>query len=351
MTLGRKFSHKTFWPEASASQANILQYVGELARYLVNGPPHPLERKHRFKVAWGNGMRPDVWEKFRQRFNIPIINELYAATDGLGATFNRNQGTFGRNAIGVRGFLWNWKMGDKEVRARIDPDTEDLVRDARGRVVRAAVNEPGEVIHRVDPSMVLQTFKGYYKNEAATEKRWMRDVFEPGDLWFRSSDVMRQDADGRVFFVDRLGDTFRWKSENVSTNEVADVVGSFEQIAEASEYGVAVPHADGRCGCAMIVLREGVDVDRLDCAGLGKHVLDRLPRYAVPIFLRVAPQLSYTGTFKIQKGQAKREGVDLNLIEQSGAKDNVYWLPPNSNSYTPYAQKDWEALQSGEVKL
>ena len=351
MRLGRKFSHKTFWPEVSASGANNLQYVGELCRYLVNAPPHPLERKHKVQMAWGNGMRPDVWEKFRQRFNIPVINELYAATDGLGPTFNRNCGEFGRNAIGVRGLLWNWKMGGNEVRARIDPDTEDIVKDSKGWVIKARVNEPGEVLHKVDPNLKEQTFKGYYNNEIATGKRMMEDVFEPGDLWFRSGDVMRQDADGRVFFVDRLGDTFRWKSENVSTNEVADVLGQFDQIAEASVYGVAVPNADGRCGCAMLVLREGLAVDSLNCADLGKHVLSRLPRYAVPIFLRVAPQLSYTGTFKIQKGQAKREGVDMDLIEQSGAKDRVYWLPPHSISYTPYSQKDWAALKSGEVQL
>jgi acyl-CoA synthetase (AMP-forming)/AMP-acid ligase II len=351
MRLGRKFSHKTFWPEIHQSGANRLQYVGELCRYLVNAPVHPLERSHRLQEAWGNGMRPDVWETFRQRFNIPAIHELYAATDGLGATFNRNSGEFSRNAIGLRGLLWHRNNGDREIRARIDPDTEELVRDKDGWVVKAGVNEPGEVLHKIDPLLKVASFKGYFKNEEASEKRWLRGAFQPDDLWFRSGDVMRVDADGRVFFVDRLGDTFRWRSENVSTNEVSDVMGTFEQIAECNVYGVQVPHADGRCGCAMIVPQPPATPDTLDLAALAQHVISRLPRYAVPLFLRVAAQLSYTGTFKIQKGQAKREGVDLDLIEKTGGTDRMYWLPPGGTTYVPYQRADWEALKDGKIRL
>jgi acyl-CoA synthetase (AMP-forming)/AMP-acid ligase II len=351
MRLGRKFSHKTFWPEVSASGANRLQYVGELCRYLVNAPVHPLERKHKVQEAWGNGMRPDVWKKFRQRFNIPIIHELYAATDGMGATFNRNFGPFSQNAISVRGLIWHYRNGQNEVRGKIDPDTEDLVRDEKGFVVKVKVDEPGEVLHKVDPGMAEAVFKGYFKNLEASQKRWLRNVFREGDLYFRSGDVMRVDREGRVYFVDRLGDTFRWKSENVSTNEISDVLGLFEQIAECSVYGVAVPNADGRCGCATVVPVSSVQPENIDFAALAKHVMERLPRYAVPIFLRVAPQLSYTGTFKIQKGQAKREGIDLDLIEKSGSKDRVYWLPPGGDVYVAFRREDLEALKSGRIRL
>lgn len=350
MTLSRKFSHQTFWPEVHASKANRLQYVGELCRYLVNAPVHPLERSHNVSEAWGNGMRPDVWEKFRQRFNIPVIHELYAATDGMGSTFNKNRGEFSRNAIGVRGSIWHYRQGAVEVRARINPDTEDIIRDDDGWVLRAGVGEPGEVLHRVDPATKVAVFKGYFKNEAASEKRWMRNVFNPDDLWFRSGDVMRVDEDGRVFFVDRLGDTFRWKSENVSTNEVSDIIGTFHQIAETNVYGVSVPNADGRCGCAIVVLQPPTTPDTLDLEALAQHARSRLPKYAIPLFLRVGP-ISYTGTFKIQKGQAKREGVDLEAIEKSGSKDRLFWLPPGATSYVPYRREDWEALQSGKVKL
>lgn len=217
--------------------------------------------------------------------------------------------------------------------------------------MKAGVDEPGEVLHRVDPSIKEAAFRGYFKNLEASEKRWMYNVFAPNDLWFRSSDVMRVDAEGRVFFVDRLGDTFRWKSENVSTNEVSDVVGTFQQIAECNVYGIQIPHADGRCGCATIVTQPPTTPDTLDLAALAQHVSSKLPRYAVPIFLRVASQLSYTGTFKIQKGQAKREGANLDLIEQAGSNDRIYWLPPGSGRYEPYRREDWEALKAGKIKL
>jgi len=181
IVLGRKFSHKTFWPEVAQSQANIIQYVGELCRYLLNGPPNEYERKHCVQVAWGNGMRPDVWEPFRERFGIPIINELYAATDGLGATFNRNSGPLTANCIGLRGALWHWRHGDEEVRVKMDVDTEEIMRDSNGFAIKCGVNEPGQVLHRLDPNL-LDPVPGYYKNDKATVDRRISDVFEKGDL-------------------------------------------------------------------------------------------------------------------------------------------------------------------------
>lgn len=169
--------------------------------------------------------------------------------------------------------------------------------------------------------------------------------------WFRSGDMMKQSASGCVYFVDRLGDTFRWKSENVSSNEVADVLGEFPSIHEASVYGAQIPHADGRCGCAAVVLAPDISADDFDFAGLAAHALANLPRYAVPIFLRVADKLQYTGTFKIQKGTVKREGVDLDLIHQGGSGDRVYWLPPTATKYVPFTRENWEALKAGAVRL
>jgi acyl-CoA synthetase (AMP-forming)/AMP-acid ligase II len=181
IVLSRKFSHRTFWPEVAASEANIIQYVGELCRYLLNGPTNPYERKHKVQMAWGNGMRPDVWEPFRERFNIPIINELYAATDGLGTTFNRNAGPFTAHTIGLRGLLWNWRFSDQEVRVKMDVDTEDIMRDKNGFAIRCGVNEPGQVLHRLTPE-TLPTTPAYFNNDEATEKRRMYDVFEKGDM-------------------------------------------------------------------------------------------------------------------------------------------------------------------------
>jgi acyl-CoA synthetase (AMP-forming)/AMP-acid ligase II len=181
IVLGRKFSHKTFWPEVAASEANILQYVGELCRYLLNGPPNPYERAHKVQMAWGNGMRPDVWEPFRERFNIPIINELYAATDGLGATFNRNKGPFTAHSIGLRGLIWNWRYSNEEIRVKMDVDTEDIMRDQNGFAIQCGVNEPGQVLHRITPE-TLPSVPGYFQNDKATEGRRIHDVFQKGDM-------------------------------------------------------------------------------------------------------------------------------------------------------------------------
>ncbi|KAL5393252.1 long-chain fatty acid transporter fat1 [Paraphaeosphaeria sporulosa] len=346
VVLGRKFSHARFWPEVATSRATIIQYVGELCRYLLNGPVNEYERKHCVKVAWGNGMRPDVWEPFRARFGIPVINELYAATDGLGAIFNRNEGPFTQHALGVRGALWNWRFGGEEVRVRMDVDTEEILRDAEGFAVVCGTDEPGQVLHRLDPGAPMHP--GYYNNDAATEKRRIRDVFRKGDMWFKSGDMMRQDESGRVYFVDRLGDTFRWKSENVSTNEVADAIGRHPQVAESNVYGVSVPGYDGRAGTASIVLADGVTLSNFEFKGLAEHARAMLPGYAVPLFLRVTPALEYTGTLKIQKGRLKREGVDPDLIT---GEDRMYWLPQGSDRYVPYGKEDWESIKTKKSRL
>lgn len=182
IVLGRKFSHSRFWPEVRASRANIIQYVGELCRYLINASPSPLDKEHNVQVAWGNGMRPDVWEKFRDRFGIPIINELYAATDGLGSCFNENAGDFTKFAIGKKGLIYRLLRGPYEVLVKIDPDTEEILRDENGFAVKCAINEPGEVLHQIDPLNPDAAFHGYFKNKQAGDKRKIKDVFKKGDL-------------------------------------------------------------------------------------------------------------------------------------------------------------------------
>ncbi|GAB1212154.1 hypothetical protein ATERTT37_001284 [Aspergillus terreus] len=328
----------------------IMQYVGELCRYLVNAKPHPLEREHKLKMAWGNGMRPDVWEPFRQRFGIPTIHELYAASDGMGAMYNPNRGEFSRHAIGVRGLLWNVINGSREKMVKIDVDTQEIIRDPKtGFATECPRGVPGETIHWVDPANPYAQFEGYYKNQEATNKRFIRDVFKKGDMWFRSGDMMRQDSNGCVYFVDRLGDTYRWKSENVSTNEVSDLLGQFPGIAECNVYGVLVPNADGRAGCAAIVFSDGLTADAFDFKGLAEHSLRRMPRYAVPIFLRITHALGYTSTMKLQKGKLRQEGCDVAKAEASG--DTMYWLPPNATTYVPFTQEAYQKVKSGEIQL
>ena len=349
VVLGRKFSHKTFWPDVRESQAQIVQYVGELARYLLSAPPSPLDKQHNVNMAWGNGIRPDVWELFRQRFGIDTINEIYGATDGYNTTWNKNRGPFGATAISVRGPLWHFLNGAREKRIKIDVDTEEVLRDANGFAIECKAGEAGECIHKVDPEAEAMVFSKYHNNEAAGNKRKLRDVFEKGDLWFRSGDLHRQDKEGRLFFADRLGDTFRWHSENVSTNEVGEVLGAFDQIKETNVYGVLVPHADGRAGCVAVVLKDGVK--EIDWARLAQFALKNLPRYAVPIFIRVVPELEYTATNKLQKGRLRAEGIDVEKIQASSPADVMYWLPPGGSKYVPYQKADWEAIQAAKTKL
>ncbi|KAI1506048.1 fatty-acyl-CoA synthase [Biscogniauxia marginata] len=367
VVLSRKFSHKTFWSEVHASKATHIQYVGELCRYLVNAPPGPLDRSHKVRMAWGNGMRPDVWERFQERFGIECVNELYSATDGMMFCANPNRGDYTRSAIDLRGSLWHLLNGRSEKRVRIDPDTQDIVRGANGFAIECKAGEAGETVIRMNPQDPDRGTPTYFKNHAAMMKRRAKDVFKKGDLWFRSGDMMRQDAEGRLYFVDRLGDTFRWHSENVSTNEVSDVVGLFPQLAEVNVYGVLVPHADGRAGCAAVVLAEGImaELERegegtgkqaLDWKSLTNHCLTSLPRYALPIFMRVVGQLEYTGTMKMQKSRLRSEGIDLDIIEQV-AKDKgeeadaIYWLPPGGNTYVSFTKKNLQELRAGRVRL
>ncbi|KAI2462919.1 fatty acid transporter [Annulohypoxylon bovei var. microspora] len=360
MVLGRKFSHQTFWPEIHQSGATIIQYVGELCRYVLSAAPGPLDRGHRVRMAWGNGMRADVWERFRQRFGIDAIFEFYSSTDGVGIIANVNRGDFSRGCIAVRGPLWHWRNGAGEARVRVDPDTQEMLRGPDGFAIRCA-DEPGELIYRVEsPAGVPR----YYGDDAASEKRLARDVFAQGDLWLRVGDVMRLDRHGRLYFVDRLGDTFRWRSENVSTTEVGDAVGLFPQVAEANVYGVAVPNSEGRAGCVALVPAEGVsgspeDIASgrgLDLKGLAEHCLAELPRYAVPVFIRVTKQLEYTGTMKLQKGHLRAEGVDLDAIEKAAKEtgqdpDTIYWLPPGERRYVPFSKKDLQELKGDRVRL
>ncbi|KAH9889122.1 fatty-acyl-CoA synthase [Xylariomycetidae sp. FL2044] len=354
MVLSRKFSHKTFW-YVHASKANTIQYVGELCRYLVNAPPSTLDRGHNVKAAWGNGMRSDVWDKFRERFGIEIIHELYAASDGMGSSVNKNRGEFSRYAIGVRGPLWSFLNGGTEKMVRIDPETQDIIRGPDGFAYECGTDEPGEALFKLNPKDPERGQPPYHNNKDAGAKRRVTDVFAKGDLWFRSGDLFRWDADGRYYFVDRLGDTFRWRSENVSTNEVSDVVGEFPQVAESNVYGVLVPNADGRAGCAAIVPRQG-DASSLDWKGLAEHCHEKLPRYAVPVFVRVARQLEYTGTMKLQKSRLRSEGIDLDVVEKAAMEkgedvDVMYWLPPGASVYVPFTKKDYQELKGGSVRL
>ena len=303
-------SARGFWADVAASRATIFQYIGELCRYLLAAPECQGAPPHALRLAVGNGLRADVWRAFEQRFAIPRIVEFYAATEGSFSLFNLEgePGAIGR----IPRF-----MAHRAAVALVafDVEREAPVRDSDGFCRRCGADEVGEAIGQVaidrsaaDAEKLATRFEGY-TDDAANERKLLRDVFAKGDVWFRTGDLMRRDARGFYYFVDRIGDTFRWKGENVATSEVADVLAACPGIAEASVYGVAVPGADGRAGMAAIVAGPA-----LDLAALHAHVAARLPRYARPVFLRLRERLAITGTFKVQKADDMRDGFDPSRV-------------------------------------
>lgn len=352
LVLGRRFSTKTFWPEVRQSKATIIQYVGETCRYLLSAPPQldpttgeNLDRANNVTKAFGNGLRPDVWERFKERFGIETIGEFYGATEGVSAVWNLSSNSFASGAIGRNGTLSSLILGRQFAIVDVDWTTELPLRTGKENFCRRVPRgEPGELIFKVDPANVFSKFQGYFNNPGATESKIMRDVLVKGDAYVRSGDVVRWDKEGRWWFCDRIGDTFRWKSENISTAEVSEILGLHPKIFEANVYGVEVPHHDGRAGCAA-VLFEGDVVNEDILESLGVHATKRLPKYSVPSFLRVVTEHKTTGNNKQQKAVLRSEGVDPEKV----GGEKVYWL--RGGRYVEFGEEDWKRLREGGVKL
>ncbi|EPE03835.1 fatty acid transporter [Ophiostoma piceae UAMH 11346] len=354
MALGRKFSNKTFWPDVRKFNATAIQYVGETCRYLLSAPAHYdpdtnecLDRKHNVRVALGNGLRPDVWNRFKERFGIETIAEFYGATEGTMATFNLSRNDFTMGAVGRNGWLYELAVGQNVALVSIDWVTETPSRDPKTKLCRRSKRgEPGELIFKLPPGNIGDRFQGYFGNKKATESKVLRDVFQKGDAWFRTGDVMLKDIEGRTYFHDRIGDTFRWKSENVSTTEVAQAVGLHESVVEANVYGIALPGHDGRAGCVALVLKDGQATPEF-LGSLIEHIEKTLPRYARPLFLRIVEDSSAhtTGTNKQQKHVLREQGADPSKV----GEDAVFWL--QDGAYVPFGRNQWSSLEGGKVKL
>ncbi|KAF2021994.1 acetyl-CoA synthetase-like protein [Aaosphaeria arxii CBS 175.79] len=349
VALGTKFSHKKFWPEVRDSKATIIQYVGETLRYLLSAPKSIHDKDHNVRLAFGNGLRPDVWEPFKERFGVETVLEIYAATESPSGFWNKSSNTFSSGAIGRNGTVAALLMGASLALVRMDPNAEtpEPLRDPDTGLCQLADNdEPGELMYKLDPADISQKFQGYYGNDKATNSKIARDIRVKGDAYFRTGDLLRRDAENRWWWVDRLGDTFRWKSENVSTAEVAGIVGTHGAIDEANVYGVLVPRHDGRAGCAAVVIKDGIpspDTMR----SLAEHVKKSLPSFAVPLFIRVTKAMHTTGTNKQQKHLLQKDGIDVDAI--AGTGDSLYWL--RDGSYVPFTPNDLESIQGGGVKL
>jgi fatty-acyl-CoA synthase len=335
--IAEKFSAQHFWNDVVDGGCTLFQYIGELARYLLNAPPTMQERAHRLRLVCGNGLRADVWEKFQERFAIPRIREFYAATEGNVSLYNV-EGKVG--AVGrVPPFLTS---RFPLALLQFDAAAGEPVRDASGLCIRCATGETGEAIGRIPtgPSHAGGDFEGY-SDHVDTERKILRNVFSPGDAWFRTGDLMRMDASGFYYFVDRIGDTFRWKGENVSTAEVAGAIAAFAGIAEAAVYGVRVPGTEGKAGMAAIV----ADAD-IELAGLRAHLSRRLPPYAQPLFLRLTERIAATSTFKHAKSDFQRDGFD-----PAATTDPIFFADPTTKTYTRLDDELYDRLQAGKVKL
>ncbi|KAG0217977.1 hypothetical protein BGX33_009008 [Mortierella sp. NVP41] len=336
--LARKFSATNFWEDCRRNNVTVIQYIGEICRYLLNAPEHPLDKTHSIRLAHGNGMRPDVWNRFRERFGIPLIGEWYASTEGTGALTNYNTGPSGSGAIGHRGALA--RLMDKGLKiAKFDVQTEELIRDKNGYCIECRPGEPGELLTLIDSAEPTRDFKGYHQNSGATNKKVVMDVFKAGDKYFRTGDILRRDSDGYFYFGDRVGDTFRWKSENVSTAEVSEVLSQYPDCIEVNIYGVQIPGHDGRAGMAAIIAKPSMNWDKF-----ATYALKNLPRYSVPIFIRKTPEIEITGTFKQRKVELVKEGMDPSVIA-----DEMLWL--DGHSYRPFKAAEHRRVVSGQAKL
>jgi fatty-acyl-CoA synthase len=301
--IREKFSAREFFPDIVRHECTLFVYVGELCRYLLATPPNPADKAHKLRACFGNGLRPDIFEAFRERFRLPKIVEFYGATEGNVALFNFD------SMSGAVGRIPKWLERKFSVKiVRFDIEREEPVRGPDGLCIECAPGEAGEILGEIldDPKKPANRFDGY-ADKAATDKKILRDVLRKGDAWFRSGDLMKKDERGYFYFVDRIGDTFRWKGENVSTTEVAECITTFPGIFEATVYGVQIPGSDGRAGMAAIVPE---NVAGLDLAALREHLKAHLPDYARPMFLRLQEHLEITGTFKPRKLDLVSEGFD-----------------------------------------
>lgn len=337
VVIREKFSVSQFWSDVTRWDCTMFQYIGEFCRYLLHVPKNSNSMSHQIRLACGNGLAPDVWHEFKERFGIPRILEFYASTEGGVSLFNAEgkPGAIGR----IPPYLAH-RFSPSLV--RFDVDKGEPVRNAQSLCTACGPNEIGEALGRVvnDAANVGSRFEGY-TDKQASERKILRDVFEAGDAWVRTGDLMRKDENGFFYFVDRVGDTFRWKGENVATSEVSEAICAFPGVKHATVYGVTIPAADGRAGMAALVTAGSLDL----CA-LREHLADYLPPYARPVFLRVQDDIEVTGTFKYSKTDLVRQGYD-----PCATADTIYFDNPASQSFHRLDEELYGRIQGGQIRL
>ena len=335
VVLRERFSASGFWKDVVAERCTLFQYIGELCRYLLTGAPQAEESHHTLRLACGNGLRAEVWSEFQRRFRIPQILEYYAATEGNFSLYNceGRPGAIGR----IPPFLAHRAP---VALVKYDVEAEAPARDAAGRCVRCAPHEAGEALGEIVSANGATRFEGY-TDSAASATKILRNVFAAGDAWYRTGDLMRQDEQGFFYFVDRVGETYRWKGENVSTTEVAAVIAACPGVADAAVYGVCVPSSEGRAGMAAVVVAPDFDLNELRRA-----LVARLPDYARPLFIRVVTAIELTGTFKLRKHELALEGYDLTRV-----RDALYMDDAAQGAYVPLDSKLHARLKARQLRL
>jgi fatty-acyl-CoA synthase len=336
VVLAERFSASQFWDDIVRFDCTVFQYIGELCRYLLKTEMTKLETAHRLRLAVGNGLRGDIWEAFAARFAIPQILEFYAATEGNFSLFNV-EGKPG--AIGRIPSLLAHRFPAAIV--QVDAESGTPIRGEDGLCVACSRDEIGEAIGRIGSAdQGGGRFEGY-TDAAASEKKILRDVFAKGDAWFRTGDLMRRDAQGFFHFIDRVGDTFRWKGENVATGEVNAAIRESPGVRDAATYGVAVPDTDGRAGMAAIVADEKFDLETFL-----RHLSSRLPLYAIPVFVRLCETLDATETFKQKKQQLIGDGFDPATV-----RDPLFVRDPETGRYRPLDAHLFAEIATGSIRL
>lgn len=329
-----RFSASHFLGDVRRAGATHFLYVGELCRYLLNQAPTPLDRAHRLRVATGPGLRPDIWRQFVERFGIDRVIETYGQTEANVSLMNR------RGRVGSIGRPPPFSHNDLRL-VRFDAATQAPARNAAGRLDECRPGEVGELLSVVGQNTRM-SFDGYV-NATDNEQKLLRNCFADGDVYLRTGDLMRRDRRGYYYFVDRIGDTFRWKGENVATAEVAELLNGAPGVAETAVYGVAVPGTEGRAGMALVVLRGGATFDGSAYYRFANQIL---PPYARPLFVRLAPAMDVTGTLKHSKRRLQSEGY-----RPPDGSDPVYFRDDRQSSYVPLTDSLCAQLESGALRI
>ena len=328
--IRKRFSASEFWKDIKKYGATCFLYIGELPRYLLNRPESEYVKNTTLKKMLGLGLHKDIWEEFKSRFHIDHVLEFYGATDGAGGLFNIEEvpGMIGR--INTPGSI--------EI-VKIDEETGKFFKDEKNFCIKCKPGETGMMIVKIEKTSNFLGYKDKYK----TEERVLRNIFEHEDVYFNTGDLVTLHKDNWVSFADRYGDTFRWKGENVATLEVESIINCFDNIENSTVYGVEIPNSEGRAGMATIKLN---DKHSFDLTQFSQFVTENLPRYAIPIFIRVKNSLEFTGTHKLRKVNLKKQGYNINKIQ-----DQLYFWISDSNRYEIFDREKYHNLMNSTLKI